>query len=767
MSRAEDFAALLDHRSVADWQIREGGYEPALEHEIESRFAIGNGFLGLRGSLDQPTNISRLGTFIAGLFDLQNEAPQIPVLIAGPDWLQVCLEVDCQAVSLEVSTTLKYTRTLDLRLGVLFTDLEQELKPGLVVKLRALRFASLTRLCLLGQLIEIEVNQASNLSYHTGPDVLATRLSVVSETPSLLILRTPHRDNFVGLAGRTVCVDASDSRRITSHQIQQTRAWRQDGRERTYLARILGFSRGRTPEEATRRLDNDIANSAGFRRLYQRNVAAWSERWAAGGVSVRGDDEAQQALRFAVYHLTSAANPDDETVSIGAKGLTGEGYKGHVFWDTEIFLLPFYTFTWPAAARALLMYRYHTLPAARVKARSMGFRGALYAWESADTGEETTPPYALGYQGQIIPILSGFQEHHISADIAFAVWQYWQTTRDTKFLLEGGAEILLETSRFWASRAKLEEDGLYHIRNVIGPDEYHEDIDDNAYTNVMARFNIERGLETARLLKRRWPDKWRSLASRIGVTAGEMSDWEAVSSHLFTAQDAETGVFEQFFGFASLEQIDVEDYADRTAPMDVILGRERTQLSQVIKQADVLMFLTLLGDGYSSQVRQANFDYYEPRCGHGSSLSPPTHALLAAQLGNVGLAKAYFEQTAAIDLDDTMGNAAGGVHIAALGGLWQAAVFGFGGLRPHATQLEFDPHLPDTWQGLSYCFQWRRRTLQVEIRNAPLSLKVRIVHGRPLTLNIGRLKGRVQRGETWTAKKMPDGEWQVVSHGGS
>ncbi len=767
MSTAEDLAALLEHRSVSDWQIREDAYQPALEHEIESRFAIGNGFLGLRGSLDQPTSVSRAGTFMAGLFDLQNEAPQIPVLVAAPDWLRVYLEIDREAVSLESGKTLKHTRTLDLRLGVMFSDLVQELKPGLVVKLRALRFASLTKRCLIGQLFEIEVNQASSLSYHTAPDLLATRLTVVSETPSLLILRTRVRDNFVGLAGKTVCIDASDSRRIASHQIQEDRTWRQDARERTYLARSLGFSRGTTTEEATRRLHKDISRSEGFCRLYQRNVTAWAERWAAGGVSVRGDDEAQQALRFAVYHLTAVANPDDESVSIGAKGLTGEGYKGHVFWDTEIFLLPFYTFTWPAAARALLMYRYHTLPAARAKAKSIGFRGALYAWESADTGEETTPPYALGYQGQIIPIRSGFLEHHISADIAFAVWQYWQTTGDTKFLLEAGAEILLETSRFWASRAQLEEDGLYHIRNVIGPDEYHEDVDDNAYTNVMARFNIERGLETARLLERRWPDKWRSLATRIGVTASERSDWEQVSSELFTGQDAKTGLFEQFAGFASLEQIDVEDYADRTAPMDVILGRERTQQSQVIKQADVLMFLTLLGDEYSSQVRQANFEYYEPRCGHGSSLSPPTHALLAAQLENVGLAKAYFKQTAAIDLDDTMGNAAGGVHIAALGGLWQAAVFGFGGLRPHASHIEFDPHLPDTWQGLSYCFQWRRRRVEVEIRNAPLSLKVRVVHGRPLTLNIGRLKGRVQRGETWTAKKLPDEEWQVVSHAGN
>jgi len=254
----------------------------------------------------------------------------------------------------------------------------------------------------------------------------------------------------------------------------------------------VAFARGDARHDPgdSARLALTRARRVGWPGVVASHAEAWGRRWEVGDVAVEGNDAAQRALRFAVYHLVSAANPEDERVSIGPRGLTGDAYLGHVFWDTEIFLLPFYTLTWPEAARALLMYRYHTLPAARAKAARLGYRGALYAWESADTGDEATPPHVVGPDGMVIPILCGTQEQHISADVAYAVWHYWQATEDTAFLLEAGAEIVLETARFWASRATLEDDGRFHIRRVIGPDEYHESVDDNAYTNVLARWNL-------------------------------------------------------------------------------------------------------------------------------------------------------------------------------------------------------------------------------------------------------------------------------------
>jgi len=436
---------------------------------------------------------------------------------------------------------------------------------------------------------------------------------------------------------------------------------------------------------------------------------AWLTRWKASDLRIEGDAAAQRALRFAIYHLSSASNPEDERVSIGARGLSGTAYKGHVFWDTDIFLLPFFILTYPEAARALVMYRYYTLAGARAKAARLGYRGALYAWESADTGEEMTPPFVVSPDGGIVRILTGEQEQHISADVAFGVWKYWEATGDEGFLVNAGAEILIETARFWASRAELEEDGRYHIRGVIGPDEYHEKVDDNAYTNGLAQWNLEVGEEVARLVAERWPEQWRALSRRLGLEAEEPRRWLQVARELYTGFDEQTGLFEQFRGYFGLEDIDLAPFAQRTAPMDVLLGRERIQRAKIIKQPDVVMLVHLLWERLPPEVRKANFEYYEPRCGHGSSLSPAIHALVAARLGDAALAERYFREAAEIDLSDNMGNAAGEVHVGALGGLWQATVFGFAGLRFTDEGPEHRPNLPPSWRSLSMRFQWRGR----------------------------------------------------------
>jgi kojibiose phosphorylase len=436
---------------------------------------------------------------------------------------------------------------------------------------------------------------------------------------------------------------------------------------------------------------------------------AWLTRWQASDLRIEGDPAAQRALRFAIYHLMSAANPHDDRVSIGARGLSGTAYKGHVFWDTDIFMLPFFLLTYPEAARALVMYRYHTLAAARAKATRLGYRGALYAWESADSGEDVTPPFVVASDGQIVRVLTGEQEQHISADVAFGVWNYWHATGDDRFLIAAGAEILIETARFWTSRVEREEDGRYHIRGVIGPDEYHETIDDNAYTNGMAQWNLEVAAEIANLVAERWPRPWQELSRRLGIEPEEPHRWQQIARDFYTGFDKRTGLFEQFRGYFGLEEIDLAAFIPRTASMDVLLGRNRIQRSKIIKQPDVVMLIHLLWDRMPPHVRKANFEYYEPRCGHGSSLSPAIHALVAARLGDTALAERYFRQAAEIDLNDSMGSAAGGIHAAALGGLWQAAVLGFAGLHFSGERPEHCANLPPSWRSLSMRFQWRGR----------------------------------------------------------
>jgi trehalose/maltose hydrolase-like predicted phosphorylase len=283
----------------------------------------------------------------------------------------------------------------------------------------------------------------------------------------------------------------------------------------------------------------DDGRRAGWHGIVADHTASWTRRWRCSDIEIGGDAVAQQALRFAIYHLNSAANPADDRVSIAARALTGDDYRGHVFWDTEIYLLPFYIFTWPEAARALLMYRFRTLDGARAKAAGMGWLGALYAWESADTGAEVTPRQVIGPDRKVVDVLCGDHEQHISADIAYAVWQYWQATADESFLLDAGAEIMLETGRFWASRALLEADGRGHIRDVIGPDEYHEHVDDNAFTNVMARWNIRRALDVAALLRARWPETWIRLSSSLGLGETELQQWRVAARGLRRPLDAD------------------------------------------------------------------------------------------------------------------------------------------------------------------------------------------------------------------------------------
>jgi trehalose/maltose hydrolase-like predicted phosphorylase len=332
----------------------------------------------------------------------------------------------------------------------------------------------------------------------------------------------------------------------------------------------------------------------------------------------------------------------------------------------------------------------------------------------------------------VVQILCGIQEHHISAAVAYAVWQYWQATRDVRFLLTAGAEILLETARFWASRAALEGDGAYHIRKVIGPDEYHESVDDNAYTNRMAAWNLERGLMITALLRARWPVRWTELSRKLDLDESELERWRDVTLKLVTGFDPVTGLYEQFKGFFGLEDVDLRGYAVRGVPPDLVLGPDKTRRSQVIKQADVLMLLFLLRDSYSRSVIEANFRYYEPRTGHGSSLSPGIHAALAGRLGDADLVERYLAQTMAIDLDDRMGNAAGGIHMAAQGSLWQAAVFGCAGVEWRDDAMVVAPWLPPSWQGVECSIQWRGRTLQISVDAETDVTEIQLIDGQPL-----------------------------------
>ncbi len=748
----------------ADWLLAEDGYSPLREASVESRFAIGNGFLGVRASRAASRGQSWLNwqgalmwaswprTYVAGLFDTPNTDPAVPALVPAPDWLRVRITLDGQTLLLRRGRTLEHRRTLDLRRGLLHALWRQTTPAGAVAEVRSLRLVSQAERALGLQLLSFALDRDGvEVEFEACFEAAGLGMLPVESAPDLGVWRTAESGKFLAMAAATTLALGGEP--LAPEKVGPLRwVWRWQSRagQEAALERLLAVERAEADEAAPGRRASALlaaARESGAPSVLASHEAAWARRWEASDIAIDGDPEIERALRFAVYHLNSAANPEDDTVSIGARALTGDAYLGHVFWDTDIYLLPFYFATWPEAARALLMYRYRTLDRARAKAVRGGWKGALYAWESADTGEETTPDQVIGPEGVLVDVLSGKEEQHITGDVAYAVWNYWRATGDDAFLLHAGAEMIFETARFWASRAVLEGDGRRHIRGVIGPDEYHENIDDNAYTNALARWNIARALELAARFEAAgdgaWAERWRDLRARTGITAAELALWRDVATTLVTGLDPATGLLEQFAGFHQLEPINLARYADRKVPIDVVLGHERTQHTQVVKQADVVALLALLPDEFDEATKQANFRHYEPRCAHGSSLSRSMHAVVAARLGMKELALRYLRETAAIDLAPSARESAGGVHIAALGGLWQAVMLGFVGLDETGDTLAVAPRLPARWRRFTCRLHWRGRVLRVEIggddvrttleAGAPMTL---LVHGAPRRLAV-------------------------------
>jgi trehalose/maltose hydrolase-like predicted phosphorylase len=741
----------LEPTQDSGWLLRYDGYNVLEESALEARFALSNGFLGMRAARSVsrgPTWVSWLGysrwaswprCYVAGLFDIPNTEPPVPALVPVADWSRVRILLDGEPLLAREGQVLLGTRSLDMRRGVLLSTWKHRTPAGITASGHELRLLSLADRTAGLQLLRFSLDR-------DGVDVrldASFAMAGLGMEPTRLeqdigAWRTEGTSKGVAMAGSArFRLNGDELTPNRPFSLRWSWRWRSVAGQVAELDRLIAVARADTPQDDPVPVASAaVARSCvlGWRTVLGEHETAWNARWNAGEIVIEGDEESQQALRFAVYHLTSAANPEDDRVSIGARALTGDAYLGHVFWDTEIYLLPFYTAVWPEAARALLMYRFHTLPGARAKAAHFGFKGALYAWESADTGMETTPERVVLSDGAVVEILTGRMEHHISADIAYAVWHYWRATGDDIFFLRAGAEILLETARFWASRTVADADGGRHIRHVIGPDEYHDDVDDNAFTNTMARWNIARALDALDSLHARWPDKATALREKLALGDDELADWRDTIARIVIGLDPTTGIYEQFTGFHALEQLDLAAYADRTVPIDVVIGRERTQRSQVVKQADVVALMALLPEEFPGAIAEKNFRHYEPLCAHGSSLSAGMHALVAARLGDTEMALRYLREAAATDLDLDP-NSAGGVRIAGLGAMWQAVIRGFAGLDLAGDTLGIAPRLPPQWRSLSFRVCWRGRC--VAIRVAGSTVQATLTSGEAMDIRIG------------------------------
>lgn len=741
-NRPDDLLAALDDVIAAHdafpeaaddptWRIEVEGFDPDREQQVESWLTVANGRTGTRGSIEEAGHDSSPALFVAGFFGDVGEPLPGRDLVCGPEWTTLQPRTPTDEVQLRKGETLEHRRVLDMRQGILFRQWRQHLPSGGDWQFRSARFASLADRSVL--CLEAEA-QCSGM-----PISLADRMPLAPAQPALASIDARREGDLALVYQR------AKGGGIVTSAVSTTQA---EGKLRRLMVLHRSGDDGPGVDAGMA-----VARSTGISVLRARHRKAWSSRWRDADVVVSGDAGLQRAVRFALYHLISSGDPESDLASIGARGLTGPGYRAHVFWDTDVFVLPFFIWTHPPTARALLAYRYRTLPAARAKASRFGYSGALYAWESADTGDETTPPFGSLPDGTPIPILTGVQEQHISADVAWAAWQYWRVTGDDDFLAEMGAELIVETARFWASRAEDGSDGRLHITGVIGPDEYHESVDDNVFTNVMARWNLRTAAEVCDRLATLDPSGWSKLQLRLALDGGEVSRWRAVADALVDNFDPDSLVYEQFNGFRQLEETRAAELAPRPFGGDSLLGVEHVRRTQVVKQADVLMLPLTLPDVAPADVWRANYEFYEPRTSHGSSLSPAVHAAVAARVGAVDDADAYFRLAAGIDLDNRMGNASQGVHIATMGGLWQAAVMGFGGVRAEADALRIDPHAPTTWKGLSFPVRWHGTRVQVDV--VPDTLRLRLEG--PATVGVGTAPASRLESGRFVARRQGDG----------
>ncbi|MDX2240862.1 MAG: beta-phosphoglucomutase [Leptolyngbyaceae cyanobacterium bins.302] len=748
-----------------DWVVietTEGTFNPNQLHHKETVFTLSNGYLGTRGTFEESYPGSCPATLINGVYDA---APVVMTELANcPDWTALTIQLrsptsdsstpEWERFRLDQGEILDYKRWLHIQQGVLRRVVRWRSPAGHTLELEFERFVSLddahvaALACTVRSLDftgEVEIHGSLN-GYPDNEGLMHWEQVDQSGTNNLTWLHVRSRKSKVDLAiAAYLQVDhaAARTQAIVFHgHTAAVASFTLQPQQAVRVEKIVTLFTSLDADDPVQTAIHTLNHLPGYNELLAAHKAAWAEVWHQSDVVIEGDSTAQLAIRYNLFQLLSAAPRHSDRVSIPAKALSGFAYRGHVFWDTEIFMLPFLIYTQPDLARNLLTYRYQTLPGARRKAQYLGYEGAMYVWESANTGDEVTPnwvPHAHDPKA-LVRIWCGDLELHINTDVAYATWQYWQATRDDEWMCRCGAEMILDTAVFWGSRVEWNElDDRYEIRDVIGPDEYHERVDNNAFTNRMVQWHLQTALKVWDWLEIYYPDTAIALQPALHLSAERLRHWHHLIDYLWIPQDATTGLIEQFEGFFALEDVDLMEYEPRLKSMQVILGIEGANQRQVLKQADALMLLYLLRQGafveesgqdspelilakalHDRQVLQTNWDYYNPRTDHtyGSSLSPAVHAVLACELGDPNQAYEHFMRSALVDLADVRGNAAEGIHAASAGGVWQAIVFGFAGIHLTSTGPISAPTLPAGWTRLKFCLTWQGKPYEFDLRSS-------------------------------------------------
>ncbi|WP_027965229.1 glycoside hydrolase family 65 protein [Halalkalibacillus halophilus] len=742
-----------------DWIVSESDFNPSHLRKLEAVMALGNGYMGLRSSLEEAYPHAKRNLFVNGTFN-QADPTEVTELPNLADVTQIDFLVDGTRFHLEIGEIEHHTRDLNVNTAELSRDLVWKSPEGKRLHIQTRRIVSLAQKHLIANEIKIKaldqpvalkiISSIDGQTTNSGAqhflngtprvygDYLLEYQQTTRQSEVEVVLASEHRIN------QSITVDKLMERRKVGFgynlNLESGESVTMEKFTAVYTSRDREFlDQHAQPLDISSHahgLLKELTNQS-YEEVYLAHKEAWKNSvWNRYNLHIDSEDNFDQlATRFSMYHMSIMTPAHDDRMGIGAKGLSGEGYKGHSFWDTEIFVLPFFTYSNPSIAKSLLTYRYHGLESARKKAKENGYEGAMYPWEMAFPDEgEVTPLYGDIdiVTGERSKIWTGLIEQHITADIAFAVDQYVRITGDQTFLNDYGYEMIFECANFWASRLEWNaQETRYEITNVIGPDEYKEHINNNAYTNYLAYFTLKLAKQSYEYLSSQNENVFEHLKQNINL-AQSYQMWQEKASQLYLPEPKrEQLVIPQDDTYLDLPEIDLTKYRNQPQPRTIYKDYNQQQINgiQVTKQADVLVLIYLLEQTslkddleFTEKLKRANFDYYEPRTLHDSSLSLSTHAILASDLNNLELAYKMFQKASRTDLGENMQSSQEGIHAASIAGIWNIAVFGFGGVRLTAEGLSIQPKLPKQWSALSFNIDWKGEQLRVNVQDSEVTI---------------------------------------------
>ena len=730
----------LDYISDPDWLITEKAYDQEFLSVNESQFALGNGYLGSRGIYEEIPNGSQPGTFFAGIFD--PVASKVSELVNAPNPFDLRIAVhQGEKLSITSMDVEDNKRILDMRHAALFRHTVYRSHDGKHYDYQSLRYIAMNNLNLavmqvaltpLDEATQFNVNSTINTSvlnrgflFEGDTQHFHIYEAQKEDTVNYLAVKTLAHEIVIGYAHQMTLQQGENVENIKRRKFDLKL---QQG-ETVVLTKYVTFCHSHEvePSKVKRKTINLLkkAVKAGPDLLIKQHILAMKKRWKILDIEIEGDGEAQTGMRFNLYHLLITAHPNVPNVSVGAKALSGEGYRGHIFWDTEILLLPAYALTEPKVARNLLDYRYNRLDTAKQIASSRGYKGAMYPWESAETGLDETPFWMRQFDGTIGFVHTGKQEHHITADVFYAMYFYFNVTGDVEFMLRQGVAILIETTRFWMSRLEYNsEDDQYEINHVIGPDEFHEDINNNAYTNVIVAWQLRTAHKIIEQLQKQCNAEVNAILEAFEWDEQEGQQWHDVSKKIKLIYYPGGKIIEQFDDFCQLQEYPLptlDEYGMPTLPKEVEV--RNLSKTQFIKQADVVMLFLILPDLFEPDVSKQNYMFYEKRTLHKSSLSAGPHATVGAELGFTERAYHYFTVSMNSDRRNIYRNTHEGIHAAALGGSWQAVIYGFCGVRYLNECLSVAPQLPAAWRSVNFKLAFRGYLLHFKIDHRFIKIK--------------------------------------------